>query len=380
MKKFSKKSVVALFAAFFAAIGFVGCKGDGKAPATSGDAPSTQEITVYMPDGAPAMAFAALMQSDTKTDGITYRVVNPSVIATKVKYEDASKNADVCVLPITAASKLLGNGEQYQMLGTVTNGNLYILSKNEGVIADFEANENDLSHLLGKTVGVMKINEVPGMTFKCILDGYGVAWQELKNDGEVAADKVNLKAIADATAIDPLDTSVACYVVAEPAASVRVKKNGFTVVGDLNDLYVGSAAKTAGTVTSDVLKTGATQGFAGYPQAVLVAKKSLIESEKARIEAFMDSVNKSCLSLLNGELDGAAIVAAVTAHLEDSSYATTLNAGVLSQDVVLRCGVGFVESSVCADAVKSYLRRIIAVNASAAKEVGDKFFYFDSSL
>lgn len=325
-------------------------------------AQKTEDVVVYMPDGAPAMAFAKLMKEDTKEDGVTYRVVSPAVIATKVANADMAKNADICALPVTAASKLLGCGEKYKMLSVVTGGNLFILSNNEEVKADFaEFSHTDLSHLIGKTVGVMKINEVPGLTFKSILNEYGVAWQQLGNDGAVATDKVNLLAIADATSIDPMNSAVACYVVAEPAASVQIKKNGFVNVCDLKTLYNKGETQT--------------DGYNGYPQAVLMAKTSLIEERADWIADFTAEVEISAAAV--STLDGEEIVSAVQAHLEDKAYTTTLNAGVLTADVVGRCGVHFSRSETAAQAVKEYLQRIIDVNPAATKTVGDEFFYFN---
>ena len=52
----------------------------------------------------------------------------------------------------------------------------------------------------------MKINDMPGLTFKWILNDYGLPWQEIWNDGKIQSDKVNLKAITDATASDSADT------------------------------------------------------------------------------------------------------------------------------------------------------------------------------
>ena len=134
------------------------------------------EITVCMPDGAPALALAQLMHEDTADDGITYKVVNSSLIASKVTYNDMDKNADVCVLPVTAASKLLGSGEKYEMLGVVTHGNLYLISKDgEQVTAE------NIEDLKGKTVGVLQINQVPGLTLKTVLKKYGVGYKEITN-------------------------------------------------------------------------------------------------------------------------------------------------------------------------------------------------------
>ena len=355
--KRAKKLCSTMAALVMAVYGFFGC----------GEKLPENEVTVYMPDGAPAMAFAQMMENDTEKDGVTYRVVNPSVIAAKVNNADMSKNADICALPAIAASKLLGTGEKYQMLGVLTSGNLYVLTKNETVAADFAASEyRDLSHLLGKTVGVMKINEVPGMTFKSILNEYGVAWQELKNDGEVAADKINLKAIADATAIDPMDESVACYVVAEPAASVQIQKHGFVSVCSVELLYHGGEIPMNCTEPS----------YTGYPQAVLVAKKSLIEDNEDWLKDFLADVKESAMALQSADkMNGEKIVAAVTAHLEDPAYTTTLKAPILTWETIGRCGVSFAENSLSKGAVVQYLERIIEVNAAATKLPSDAFFY-----
>ncbi len=356
MKKI--KSTVALIAAgILGSICFIGCGAE-----TSSVECTMQEVMVYMPDGAPSMAFAKLMQEDTADNGVMYVVVNPSTIAGRITNKDESKNADICVLPVTAASKLVGDGTRYQMLGVVTNGNLCVLSKDEALINAFEADSyRDISYLVGKTVGVMKINDLPGVTFKAILDGYGVGWQELKNDGTIAPDKVNLKAIADATAIDASATDVSCYVVAEPAASVQVNKKGFTNVCTLDTLYNRSV--------------GTDSDFDGYPQAVMVAKTTLLQSNAEWVETFVNQVQASIESLNKGELTGEEIVNVVRSNQEDEHYQTTLNAGVLTSDVILRCAVRFSDNASAKNAVQTYLTSLTNVESGAAKTVGDGFFY-----
>lgn len=136
--------------------------------------PPEKEISVYMPDGAPALALAKLMREDTADDGVTYKVVAPNLIASKVNYKDESQNADLCVMPVTAASKLLGKGDRYKMVGVVTHGNLFLISKTgEALTAD------NISALKGKTVGVLNINEVPGLTFKVVLNKYNIPFEEV---------------------------------------------------------------------------------------------------------------------------------------------------------------------------------------------------------
>lgn len=325
-----------------------------------------KEIFVYMPDGAPAMAFAELMRKDMDGDGVSYRVVSPTLVASKVTNKVEEKNADICALPVTAASKLLGDGARYQMLGTLTNGNLYLLSKDSETLNGLQATAyKDLSVLLGKTVGVMKINDMPGLTFQSILNDYGVAWQVLGNDGEQAADKINLKAISDATAIDPADTQLACYLVAEPAASVQITKNGFQIACSLELLYhKGEIPENCEGVS-----------FTGYPQAVLVAKKSLIDSRKAWLDEFIAQVKNSTEWLYTDAANGEAVTAAIKAHLEDGRHTTTLNSKVLTAECIRRCGVRFTESTACKDGVTAYLQRIMAMQSTGAKAVADEFFY-----
>lgn len=136
----------------------------------------TRECTVYMPDGAPALAMAKLMHEDSADDGFHYKVVAPATIASRVTNKDESANADFCVLPVTAASKLLGSGERYQMLGVVTHGNLYLIAKNGTPLT-----AENITHLQGKTVGVLQINEVPGLTLKTVLNKYGLNYKEMTN-------------------------------------------------------------------------------------------------------------------------------------------------------------------------------------------------------
>ena len=197
-----KRKISIVLASLLFAVGFAACS-DGK---------EEKEITVYMPDGAPALALAGLMAEDTQEDGVSYNVVPATAIASKVTYKEEEKNADLCVMPVTAASKLLGNGENYTMLGAVTHGNLYLIAKDE-----VQYTADNLSSLIGKKVGVLQINEVPGLTFKATLNKYDIPWQELTNDGTMAEDKVNLVAITGVEAVGAIDAD--CFMVAEPAAT-----------------------------------------------------------------------------------------------------------------------------------------------------------------
>lgn len=127
------------------------------------------EISVYAPDGAPALGLAKLMaESDVRAE---YHVVDPTLIHTYV----TGKNpvSDVCVLPVNLAVKLLGSGENYKMLGVLTHGNLFLLSADGEKITG-----ENISSLKGKRVGVVNLPAVPGLTLKLILKNYGIEYSE----------------------------------------------------------------------------------------------------------------------------------------------------------------------------------------------------------
>ena len=88
---------------------------DGSSTTTS----SSVQANIYMPDGAPALSMAKFMSENRA--GCNFNVVDAQTISSFVTGE--SPIADLCVLPLNAASKLLGTGEKYTMLGTVTHGN-----------------------------------------------------------------------------------------------------------------------------------------------------------------------------------------------------------------------------------------------------------------
>lgn len=141
------------------------------------DAFTNNSVTVYAPDGAPALALAGLMDGAVSSNSlekeVNYNIVDASTIQTHVT--GANPDADICILPVNLAANLLGSGENYTMLGTVTHGNLYVISAKTGE----RITVDNLSELRGKTVGVVNLAAVPGLTFKLILNKYGIEYAEL---------------------------------------------------------------------------------------------------------------------------------------------------------------------------------------------------------
>ena len=330
MKKF-----FAVFAAsVLAASLFAACGGKIDADAT---------VDVYMPDGATALSMAQLMSEDKEDDNVEYHVVNASTIQTYVTGKAPA--AELCILPVNLASKLLGDGRVYRLLGAVTHGNLYMLSTD----ASTQYTEENLSSLVGKTVGVVQLKNVPGLTFKIILDKNGVSWQELTNDAAPATDKVNLKAITPEEASPA--TKLDCYVVPEPAASVKADKTPLEFVGDLQTLYGGEN---------------------GYPQAVLVAKKSFVSANPSWVSDFLVRVSAGADWLKTASPK--TIAEAVSRRLTEG-LAPAFNENNLSPTAVAHSGIRFEYARDCKNEIDAFLDRLIAVDASAASVVADAFYY-----
>ena len=137
-----------------------------------------------------------------------------------------------------------------------------------------------------------------------------------------------------------------CSLLAEPAVTAQLKH--YSIVGNLQEIY----------------------GEGGFPQAVLVAKKSLIATDSAFVTSFLQSVKQSCDNITS--LDGATLVQTITAHLEDKSYSTTLKAPLLTEQTLLRCGVRY--DGDCRAKVLAYLTSAKSVQ-SAVTVPNDSFFW-----
>ena len=142
---------------------------------TYGDTVYSGKVSVYAPDGAPALGIANLLAGEAEMSGnpeVSYQIVDASLIQTFVT--GADPKADICVLPVNLAVKLLGAGDKYKLVGTLTHGNLYIASMNSTKITT-----DNLNSLKGKTVGVVNLAAVPGLTFKLILKNNGIDFVEI---------------------------------------------------------------------------------------------------------------------------------------------------------------------------------------------------------
>lgn len=335
MKRF-KRLLIVLAAMVMATAAIFGC---GKTP-DKGDA---NPIAVYMPDGAPALAFAKLMHEENKLgkENLTYTVVKAENIGGFV----ANESATVALMPITGASKV-ANGK-YKAVSVITHGNIFLIGKGDATT---------LSALKDKKVGVVQLANVPGLTFKHLLGEAGVDYAE----NEEVAGKVALYGITDPSTVAPsLKQGTYDYVVAPQPAVANVCKNveGVSVRIDLNKLYSAS----------------------GFPQSVLMVKNELC-ADADFINALTAALAESAGWIKEVNEDGSAknaktAVAAINAHFADGAQ-STLKAPALSPDAIEGSNV-YVQSVKDAEVktlVKDYIDDMIKIQSTAAKAITDDFF------
>ncbi len=332
------KRIIALITGACFAVGAIGLLGGCRE-----DLPQN-EVLVVTPDGAPALALAELMSKDEEKDGVTYRVVDSSAISLAVTGKEEEK-ADFCVLPLNLASKLLGTGTEYQMLGLVTQGNMYLLSQSSAQISS-------LSDLTGETVGVIQLANVPGLTFKAALNRQGVTWQELTGETLPSESAVNLRAAQG------VDGSFAYYLAPEPMVSkvVANSKLHFQVVGDLQTLYHDSTSENR-----------------GYPQAVLVGKRTFLAENGEWSKDFLQKVSEAKEWLYEGTAEE--IFSAVTTHFEDGNRAPVFSMQTLGRDTIERCGISFAYAKDCRAQVDEFLGELVEISPQSAEIVKDDFYW-----
>ena len=303
----------------------VGCKDDNR-----------EKIQIYMPDGAPALSMSKLMNDNNQFDiEVGYTVVASSNIANTI----LNKTADIAILPVNAASKILG--DTYKIVATVTNGNLFVVGNKD---------IGNLSDLRGEVIGVIGQGNVPDLNFRYLLSSNFVDYEtsETVVDGKVA-----IKYFADASNLLPLlkQNKLNFGLLPEPAVSKLLSMaSNFAVKLDIQALWEGGS----------------------YPQAVMVAKTSIIEDNAELIEDIILEMKNSEDWIKNNPADA---VTAVNNNIEEGvvpSLQTTI-----SSTAIENCNIKVYSTKEDSEKnrIKSYWEKIKTVNSSAIGNYTDNLFW-----
>lgn len=320
------KKLIAILTLFICILCFPACKQGG------------ENLSVYAPDGAPALALSCAINS--QIDGVEYKIVSSEVIKTTVSGND--KKADVAILPINDATNLLGSGVDYKMLGVVTHGNFYFLSKENTLIT-----KENAKNLAGKTIGVVQLAKVPGLTLKASLKGLNLEYNELKNGTEKASDKVNLLAI---TGSEIGNVAVDYYLCPSPVADVKAKVHGLNFVGSLSDLY----------------------GENGFPQAVIVAKNSVLSQNFEKVKQIINKIKESELFLKKENFS--LILEDINASLEEG-LTPSFNQNNLTDLSIKRSKINFVSVKEARAEIEDFILKINQISPNLMGEISENFYF-----
>ena len=318
------KIIVSIVLCLFCGIGFVGCKDND------------EKLSIYMPDGAPALAMSKLMYENKDFGKDTeYHVVSASNISNYI----LNKSADIAIMPINMASKITGDGESYKICATVTNGNLYVVGSED---------ISSLQGLVGKVIGVIGRSNVPDLNFRYLLNEAGIQYEE----GESAiAGKVVIRYFNDASVLLPLLKlgEMKFGLIPEPAVSNLLKMSiDMHIELDIQELWEGGS----------------------YPQAVMVVRTSL-----AGDKDFVGEIINELKTVENWVTENVAdAVNAVNSHLEEDMTGSLKN--TMASAAVINSNIKIYDTSSASEIarMKSYLEKIRTVAPAAIGDYTDNIF------
>ena len=252
-------------------------------------ADETYPIKVSAPNGAPALAVAALAVE--APENYTF------VAADTIPAEFANKTADFIIAPINAGAKLYKAGKsEYKLAAVVTWGNLYIASQK----ADFA-----IEDINGASITLFGENTINASVVLFALEG---------SDLEPA--HVDYLAGAANTQSLLLTDENAIVVTAEPALTAAKMKNEAITAYSVNDL----------------LKTA--NGFEGFTQAGLFVNADTIANHpEAAAEYLVKAEEAANLAQTNPDV------------LTDAAVALEILPNVkVAQTAIPNCAISFVKA------------------------------------
>ena len=302
---------------------------------TLGCGKSSDKLLLVCPDGAPAISAYALKD----VNGIDFSVYPSTLIPQSITQDIRKKNADIAILPVNLASKLCTSGEDYKMVGVLTHGNLYGISKSRVGI----------DNIKGKSVGVIQLNSVPGYTVKLMLNSFNIQYTENKN--EKNSDNVYLFNInADALAISNMlaDNIADLCIVAEPMCSYLESRFAIERSLDVQSVY-GS-----------------------FPQAIMVVKTTILENKKDKVNEIVSALDGYDYTALNPT----ELVSWINSKMGEST--SSLNPVTLSKQALLNSNIHFERATTQKEKVKKYLSELKIFDTelgTVAENVSDNFFW-----
>jgi ABC-type nitrate/sulfonate/bicarbonate transport system substrate-binding protein len=300
--------------------------------------PEKLEFTFYCPDGAPALSIAGYINAEENfgTDKpFNYNVVSAKEINNAILKE----GADFVIMPINSATKLYKeNGkEDYKMVSVITHGNFYIMGKET---------LSSMQDLIGKVVFVPQSGKVPDLTLQASLKQANISYKtgDSAEDGVVT---LNYKYTEPSDLVKFMIASKDSVIglIPEPAAT-NLSKKGYGYQISLQSAF--------------------DQNSNSYPQAVLLAKQSVIKDYPEVIEAIEEGFNQNFDWV---KQNSAQAVAKIKENFASSSLAENIPLSAIQG-----CNVYWQKAQLAKAEVNAYIQRIRQINPDFINQVGEEFY------
>ncbi len=331
MKKFLKTIFVTTVATVFA-VPLCACSGSE----------SDDVINVYMPDGAPAVALSSFMDSGYENTKFTV-VGSAEEIAAKV----SSGAADMAIVPINQAAKMYNTAGKIVMLSVNTHGNLYIVGNEvEG-----------LDGLVGKTLGVIGQSNVPDFTLRMLLEEKNIPYATTEISGGN---------------VQRLDGKIGVYYASDAKDLLPLFKTGkvdYALLGE------PAATNSGGNVAINIQTEWQSTMGGEFPQACLIATKSLVNGNKSYVDKFLSDLKKND-GWASANADKA--LDAIKKNMEQGRT-TTLTA--LTADIVERCNIKTVSALDGKPSCEKYFEKLVGMSSlgiTVLDKAPDASFYYQA--
>lgn len=317
------KKIVCLFFMLLMIAGLSSCN-------TNEPSNELETVDIYLPDGTPALAMANILD-----EGFTFKnaKTNFHIVPADQIGVNIIKNADLGIMPITAAAKIHAQAK-IKLASVNVFGSLHLVGTNE---------LEDVSKLKGKLVYVTTGTTIDMM--KYILTKNNIEFVE---QADVVEGKVALSSMPSASDIIPLlkkatMTKTEAYgVLGEPVVTKAMTANpDLKLTFDLQKLY------------KDI------QGSEGYPQAGLVVKTAFNDTYSDYVEALINKLKENQQFCLNHTDTLPSIF---------KKYDSTLQGMTFTKETIERSNIRIEQASAIQNDIKTYIKDL------AGLDVEDSFF------
>jgi NitT/TauT family transport system substrate-binding protein len=286
------------------------------------------EITIAVPDGAPALAMAKLMKDFTyEGNTVNFEIVSGS---TAIAAEISQGTADIAILPTNLACKLYNSGVDLNLIGTNIYGIMYLVG----------------------TEDITSLDQLKGQDIYCIGQGSTPEYilEYVLESNNISLDEVNIIFESSGSDIIPLlKTGVAKYAcLGEPAATMSTTVSDATILFNLQTEWE------------------ALTGYEGYPQTCTVATASTIANHEGFLEAFSAAMEENVDWIGENVTEVNEILAAngSTVTFADST-------------VIANCNVNYIKASDSITNIDNYLNIMQSYNSTFVDTIPDADFYKD---